>query len=251
MAKYKKLFFAGFASLFCWLNIIAAHIAQGQDPQMSNTNITIVGFGDSITQAVVGMPDENKRWLNILKEKLSAHFKEHRFTVINSGIGGNSAREAMARFEKDVVAKDPDFVILEFGGNNNDIANPARIVSLKEFKTLLDKYKQDLPAKTKTIIVTFPPDLDDLHASGKNPAFAEHLRQSGGIDKSLEPYRAITREFAKSNGFPVYDFYRELLALGKANGRMTYTMNDGVHLTAQGNLTLAEGVFDILKFMLK
>ena len=75
-------------------------------------DITIVGFGNSITQAITGMPDKNKRWLNILKEKLSVNFKGHTFTVINSGMGGNSAREAMARFEKDVVAKDPDVVIL-------------------------------------------------------------------------------------------------------------------------------------------
>ena len=228
-----------------------AEIAQAQDPQMPNNNITIVGFGDSITQAIAGMPDENKRWLNILTEKLSANFKGHRFTVINSGMGGNSAREAMARFEKDVVAKDPDVVILEFGGNNGDLVRPARIVTLEEFKMLLGKYKKGLPAKTKTIIVTFPPVLDDLHAYGKNPAFKEYLQEAGGIDKTVEPYRAITRKFAKANGFPVYDFYQELLSLGTLNGRMTYTMDDGVHLTEQGNLILAEGVFEILKTMLK
>jgi len=229
---------------------MTAEITQCQDPQMSNKNITIVGFGDSITEATAGMPDENKRWLNILKEKLSANFKEYRFTVVNAGVGGNSAREAMARFEKDVVAKDPDVVILEFGGNNGDLVRPARIVTLEEFKMLLGKYKKGLPAKTKTIIVTFPPVLDDLHAYGKNPAFKEYFQKIGGIDKAVETYRAITREFAKANDFPVYDFYQELLSLGKLNGRMTYTMNDGVHLTGQGNLILAEGVFEIFKTML-
>jgi len=201
---------------------------------MTNKNITIVGFGDSITQATVGMPDENKRWLNVLKEKLSAHFKGHRFAVINSGIGGNSAREAMARFEKDVVAKDPDVVILEFGGNNRNIANPDRFVNLEEFKMLLDKYKAGLPAKTRTIVVTFPPVLK-----------ADHDRQA------MEAYREITRGFARANGWPLYDFYRELLVLGKANGPSTYTLDDGVHLTEQGNLVLAEGVFEIVKTMLK
>ena len=128
---------------------------------------------------------------------------------------------------------------------------PARMVSPEEFKTLLDKYKNGLPAKTKTIIVTFPPVLDNLHAYGKNPAFKEYFQKTGGIDKAVEPYRETTREFAKANGFPVYDFHRELLLLGKANGRMTYTMNDGVHLTGQGNMVLAEGVYEILRNMLK
>jgi len=214
-------------------------------------NVTIVGFGDSITEAVIGMPDENKRWLSILREKLSENFKKYAFRVINSGIGGNSAREAMARFEKDVAAKEPDFVILEFGGNNEDLANPDRIVPLEEFKTLLDKYKQGLPAKTKTIIVTFPPVLDDLHAYGKNPAFKAHYQNTGGIDKSVEPYRETTREFAKINGFPVYDLHKELLSSGQLNGKMTYTMADGVHLTQEGNTILTEGVFKVLKDMLK
>ncbi|MFA5864785.1 MAG: GDSL-type esterase/lipase family protein [Phycisphaerae bacterium] len=218
---------------------------------LKQKNVTIIGFGDSITEAVIDMPDENKRWLNILKEKLSADFKKYEFTVINSGIGGNSAREAMARFEKDVVTAKPDFVILEFGGNNEDIAKPDRIVGLEEFKTLLDKYKQGLPTKTKTIIVTFPPVLDDLHAYGKNPAFKEHYQKAGGIDKSVDPYREMTRTFANENGFPIYDFYRRLMMLGKLNGRNTYTMNDGVHLTQKGNMILAEGVFEVLKNMLK
>lgn len=218
---------------------------------LDKRNITIVGFGDSITEAVIGVPDENNRWLNILREKLSSDFKDYEFTVINSGIGGNSAREAMARFEKDVAAKQPDFVILEFGGNNEDLANPDRIVPLEEFKTLLNQYRQGLPAGTKTIIVTFPPVLDDLHAYEKNPAFKAHYQQTGGIDKSVEPYREITREFARKNGFPVYDFHKELLALGQLNGRMTYTMTDGIHLTQEGNTVLAEGVFKVLKNMLK
>ena len=157
----------------------------------------------------------------------------------------------MARFEKDVAAKCPDFVILEFGGNNEDLANPDRIVSLEEFKTLLSKYRQGLPAKTKTIIVTFPPVLDDLHAYGKNPAFKTHYLKTGGIDKSVEPYREITREFARKNGFPVYDLHRSLMTLGGISGRMTYTMSDGIHLTEHGNEILAQGAFKVLKDMLQ
>jgi len=218
---------------------------------LNKRNITIIGFGDSITEAVIGMPDEKKRWLNILQERLSEYFKKYDFLVINSGIGGNSAREAMVRFEKDVVSSIPDFVILEFGGNNEDLAKPERIVRLEEFRMLLDKYKNGLPAKTKTIIVTFPPILDDLHAYGKNAAFKEHYQRTGGIDKSVEPYRKVTREFADKNSFLIYDFHKELLSLGKLHGRMTYTMDDGIHLTQAGNVVLAEGIFKILKDVLQ
>ena len=205
------------------------------------TNLTIVAFGDSITEATIGVPDEKKRWPNALQSKLEPDFPET--MVINSGVGGNSAREAMARFQCDVLAHDPDWVVLEFGGNNEDLSNPARIVSLEEFRALLIEYQTNLPAKTKTVVVTFPPVLDDLHAYEKIPAFEAHYQKAGGIDKSVEPYREMTRAFAKEYGIPIYDFYQELLALGMANGRMTYTLDDGIHLTEEGNAILANGVF--------
>jgi len=156
----------------------------------------------------------------------------------------------MARFQSDVLAHDPDWVVLEFGGNNEDLSNPARIVSLEEFGALLIEYKKNLPAKTKTVIVTFPPVLDDFHAYGKMLAFEAHYQKAGGIDKSVEPYREMTRAFAKENGLPIYDFHQELVALGMANGRMTYTLDDGIHLTEEGNAILADGVFQILKDIL-
>ena len=212
------------------------------------TNLTIVAFGDSITEAIIGVPDEKKRWPNALKSKLEPDFPE--IKVINSGVGGNSAREAMARFQSDVLAHDPDWVVLEFGGNNEDLTNPGRIVSLEEFRALLIEYQTSLPAKTKTIVVTFPPVLDDLHAYGKTPAFEAHYQKAGGIDKSVEPYREMTRAFAKENGLPIYDFHQDLIALGMANGRMTYTLDDGIHLTEEGNAILANGVFQILKDIL-
>lgn len=52
----------------------------------------IVAFGDSITESVIGIrPEEN--WLRLLQAKLG-----DRAVAFNAGVGGNSAREAMARF---------------------------------------------------------------------------------------------------------------------------------------------------------
>lgn len=217
---------------------------------MNGKNIRIVGFGDSITEAVIGMPDESRRWLNILKSKLMQEFPSFSFEVVNSGVGGDSARDTMARFEKDVLLKDPDFVILEFGGNNEDILHPERIVGIEEFRMHLDDYKRRLPSHVKTVVVTFPPVLDDLHAYGKYPEFEAHYRNAGGIDRTVDPYREMTRVFAAENGYPLFDLYRKLLELGRHDGRLVYTLPDGVHLTEAGNEVLACGLFEILKNMI-
>ena len=214
------------------------------------TPITIVGFGDSITQASTRTP-EDKRWLKLLEKKLAAEFPDHQFNVINSGIGGNSAREAMARFARDVLSYDPNYVLLEFGGNNNDPANPERRVSPEEFKNLLEQFQRSLPTKTEVIVITFPPVFREAHTFWKNPLYREYLQKSAEMGMAIEDYVNITKEFGKKNGFPVYDLNAELLALGKRDGWQAYTLDDGVHLTEKGNQILAYGVFGVLNDRIK
>ena len=47
-----------------------------------------------------------------------------RFKVINAGVGGESDREKMRRFESDVLAKAPDILLVQFGGNNAGFISP-------------------------------------------------------------------------------------------------------------------------------
>lgn len=217
---------------------------------MAKREVTIVGFGDSITQAATQMPDDNMRWLKILDKKLTASFPNSTFNVINAGIGGNSTREAMARFEKEVLAHQPDFILLEFGGNNNDPTKPARRVPPEEFQELLNCFKAALPVATKVIVITFPPIIPEQHIYWKDPKFREYSAATEAT-MGIEVYRALTRVFAKQNNYPLYDLNEELVTLGKVHGQERYTLPDGVHLTAEGNRVLAEGVFASLKIMLE
>lgn len=138
-------------------------------------------------------------------------------------------------------------MILEFGGNNNDYSQPERIVEMTEFNALLARYRRELPSKTKTIVVTFPPVFQDLHVYGKDPRFLPHWDKAGGMDKSADPERVAVRAFAAENAYPVFDLHKVLLELGAGDKRLQYTMKDGVHLTKDGNRVLAEGVLAILE----
>ena len=204
---------------------------------------TIVGFGDSITEAVVKMPEENKRWLNVLKCKLGKAFPEDEFCVINAGVGGNSDREKMARFEKDVLVHDPDFILLEFGGNNNDPNRPERRVSLDEAGECLAKVKNGISAKTNIIVITFPPLIEEQHQYYGH----EFFKNKGGLDASCERFRKLSRDFARANNLSLVDFGRKLKAKMKADAENVYILPDGVHLTEKGNQELAELVFLTLK----
>lgn len=209
---------------------------------MMSTDITIVGFGNSITQATTQMPEEHKRWLNVLNSRLTMAFPNHRFKVVNSGVGGNSAREAMARFERDVLAHHPDWVLLEFGGNNDDPVVPSRRVTEDEFRGHLKVFRNRLPAKTKVMVITFPSVVDERISSGR-----EWYQQFGGPNAALERFRVLTRTFAAEHGFPLVDLSEATRReIASENGNR-YILADGVHLTAAGNRLLAEMVFDVLR----
>lgn len=84
---------------------------------VKDKQIKIVAFGDSITEAVIGLGPEQK-WTVLLEKKLNRHSRDIYWTVVNSGVGGNTSREGLARIEKDVFAHKPDIVLVEFGGND-------------------------------------------------------------------------------------------------------------------------------------
>ena len=178
---------------------------------------TLVGYGNSITEAAQ-MSDENKRWLNVLKQQLAEAFPEDEFSVINAGVGGNSDREKIARLEKDVLAHDPDFVLLEFGGNNSDPNRSERRVSLREAEECLESVKKGVSAKTSLVVITFPPVIDEQHAYYGHKFFED----KGGLEANIETYRALSRDFAQRNHFPLIDFGRELAAKMKVDGANVY-----------------------------
>lgn len=192
--------------------------------------MNIVAFGDSITEAVIGIrPEEN--WLVLLGKKLGPGYQ-----LFNAGVGGNSAREAMARYDRDVLARKPDLILLEFGGNNHDPNNLGRRVSDAELIAYLAEFKKDLPQGCRVVMITFPPIIDEIHSCGKHPLF-EH-----GLDQAMESQREIVRDFAAENGYPLLDLYKIIYP---HRGEMI--LPDGVHLNAAGNRQFAESVFDLLE----
>ena len=193
--------------------------------------LTIVAFGDSITEGRTGVTPEDN-WLLKLGSKLGKEYK-----LYNAGVGGNSAREAMRRYERDVLACNPDIVLVEFGGNNHDPSplRKSRRVTDKEFRSLLEKFKAGLPANCKVVMITFPPIIDEQHVYFK--------RVPGGkVDAELQSQRQIVRDFARKNGYPLLDLYKLIYPR-----RYEFVLRDGVHLSPAGHTFFAEEVEKCLK----
>lgn len=93
----------------------------------NNEHSRIVVFGASNTER--HMPTVH--WSDVLEVGLRARFTR-KFQIINAGGSGNNTREALARFERDVLFYHPDIVIITFGGNDCNISN-GKFVPEDEF----------------------------------------------------------------------------------------------------------------------
>ena len=98
---------------------------------------TIVAFGDSLTQFT---SSNGYTYADYLSDNIGVD-------IINAGVGGNTTDHAMARFETDVVAHDPDLVIICFGMNDQ-----AMVEATGEPLIALDTYIQNLSYFAETLM---------------------------------------------------------------------------------------------------
>ena len=75
----------------------------------------IVFAGDSVTDMESAQPvgesrfeDLGRGYVRIIDNMLAAYYPERRIRVTNSGISGNTSRDLLARYQRDVVDLKPD-----------------------------------------------------------------------------------------------------------------------------------------------
>lgn len=69
---------------------------------------TIVALGDSAT-------DDLQGWFTVLEHAVNSTVPESDFTFINAGITNNTTTDALRRMNRDVLAVNPDWVIVNLG----------------------------------------------------------------------------------------------------------------------------------------
>jgi acyl-CoA thioesterase-1 len=78
--------------------------------------LVIVAIGSSSTQGV-GASDQAHTYPALLAEELQRRWPRLAVTVVNKGIGGERARQMLARFTRDVLPYRPQLVIWQTGSN--------------------------------------------------------------------------------------------------------------------------------------
>ena len=209
-------------------------------------NIVICIFGSSIMEGIIEIDDPKERWYEILRDKLRDRFPDTCFSVINSAIGAQSTRECMARFDRDILGHNPDYLLVMCAGNNGDLVRPERNVTLEEFERLNEDMVARLPSKTKVVGIGLGPLIHEWHWVSKNELCIEHYKKIGmDLDQELNKERDSFRAFIKSRNLPFYDLYD---TFGKEPKK--YLLPDGAHLNKLATRIFGEDVFKLMESLI-
>lgn len=195
----------------------------------------LVCLGDSITE----QGGEPQGWVTLVREALAPRGVE----VVNAGIGGHRSPDMRARFERDVLRRQPDVITLSCGVNDvwhgfdpfhPDGGGPRGV-------TLAD-YRQNIQAMVETaqgeriLVAILSTTVMDEDANSKGNLI-------------LKDYNDVLRHIADLTDSRFIDLYHpfldEVARHRKETGdRKLWLTTDGVHLNPRGNALFARLVLE-------
>ena len=208
-------------------------------------NIVISLFGSSIIEGRIGAENVDERYYMILQQKLAKRCPEVCFSIINGAVGGWSTRELMEIFDDSVLRYNPDYCIVMFGANNNDLTRPERVLDEGELEQLMIDFQNRLPESCQRVGVVLNPIVNEKHWVTNHPSYQDAIKKFGGLNEMLEPERNQARDFYIKNGYPVVDLAK-LMSKDPAG----CICSDGIHLNLDGHKLFANALFDVLEQLL-
>jgi lysophospholipase L1-like esterase len=196
----------------------------------------VIFFGDSITQAGVTPAGYIMR----IDSMCTAEGAKENYQFTGAGIGGNKVYDLYLRMEEDVLAKNPDVVVVYVGVN--DVWHKSMFgtgTDIDKFEKFYQAIIKKLKDKNIKVILCTPATI------GEKTDF------SNSQDGDLNEYSKVIRGLATKNNLPLVDLRKVFLAYNlthnpenKSRGVLT---TDGVHLNATGNQLVADEMWKVIK----
>lgn len=154
----------------------------------------ILFIGDSITDA-----DRRRQsapygagYVSLVRNFIVARYPELHLRLVNQGIGGNTTRDLLARWETDVLAEQPDWLSLKIG--INDVwrgfrGNPHEAVPLTEYVANLRNLLDQTRARTDARLILLTPYM--IEADRAHPMRAEMDRYGEAVTALAQEYGAV------------------------------------------------------------
>ena len=207
----------------------------------------IVCFGDSTTER------DDARGLCYclnLRNELSSYAITG--SVINAGIGGNNTNGAMGRFNRDVLAHDPNLVIIQFGINDSSVdvwrnATESRI-SLSKFISNMTYMTQTLKAQGRKVILmttnamSWTQELLGLY--GQHPYNSD---DRWGFNTVIVNYNQAVCDLAKAENVPLVDVYQMYVDYDAVEGQdFANLLADGMHPNTAGHRLTTDRLIKVI-----
>ena len=150
-------------------------------------------------------------------------------TKIPAGVSGDRSHAMLARFDRDVAAKKPDWVIVKAGANDITWQRQGKDNDLPAFERNL-RAICDRADRTGIKVMLVKPTL-----------VGERNHDSDANNRKLKDYAAAIERLAKERGYPLADaFTAEWAALDALQPKwLPRFTTDNLHLNGRGNILLA------------
>ncbi len=166
----------------------------------------IVFAGDSVTDMGSVNPvgeglfdNVGRSYVRVIENMLAVYYPERRVRVTNSGISGNTSRDLLQRFDRDVVDLKPDWVSICIGINDvwRQFDSPAILsdaVDTEEYEKNVEQMILKVKDSVKGIFILTPyymePNREDM------------------MRKRMDEYGAICKKLADKYGCIFVDFQK-------------------------------------------
>ena len=195
----------------------------------------IVFFGDSITQAGV----KKGGYIDRIQQAINKASLTDSFELIGAGIGANKVYDLYLRMEEDVLAKDPQIVVVYVG--INDVWHKTTSGT----GTDKDKYEKFYTALIKKL------QAKNIKVALCTPTvIGEKKNNANPQDADLNAYSDIVRKLAASLNCTLIDLRKSFQTYEDANNKddkeWGLLTTDRVHLTGEGNQRVADEMIKAL-----
>ena len=166
----------------------------------------IIFAGDSVTDMGSEQPvgeglfdNVGRSYVRVIENMLAVYYPERKIRITNSGTSGNTSRDLIARFDRDVISLNPDWVSICIG--INDVWRQFDCPAMTNTHVYPDEYRENM----EKMILSVKDKVKGIFIL--TPYIIEPLREDM-MRKRIDEYVEICRELAEKYGCIFVDFQK-------------------------------------------
>jgi len=138
--------------------------------------VTIVALGDSLTWGMGVEQQEQNAFPVLFARMVAERFADPEVRLISAGMPGETAGSGLQRVERDVLAHQPDLVIVQYGGNDSFQGVPA-----VEYQDHLRQIVQHVREKSPAAVLLVAPPMDRPETDSLFPRSVRAVGEELGV----------------------------------------------------------------------